>query len=130
MTVTIFDPLTGSLAYASAGHPPALLRRSDGTVVELRAGHGPVLGPVCDATYTEDVLPIAPGDVLVMYTDGLIERRGRDLDTGIAHISEVISTWHGHTSVHLECRRLIESFAPAPRDDDVCVLAVRFVPKA
>ncbi len=130
MTVTIFDPLTGSLAYASAGHPPALLRRSDGTVVELRAGHGPVLGPVRDATYTEDVLTIAPGDALVMYTDGLIERRGRDLDTGIARISEVISTWHGHTSVHVECRRLIESFAPAPRDDDVCVLAVRFVPKA
>jgi serine phosphatase RsbU (regulator of sigma subunit)/integral membrane sensor domain MASE1 len=131
MTVAIFDPPTSSLTYASAGHPPALLRRSDDArVTELIAGHGPALGPVHDPTYTDEMLTIEPGDILIMYTDGLIERPGQDLDTGIASISEAISSsWHRDTSLHQECRKLIATFAPAPRDDDVCVMAVRFSPE-
>ncbi|BDX30294.1 hypothetical protein TUM20985_08410 [Mycobacterium antarcticum] len=130
MIVAIFDPLAGSLTYGSAGHPPALLRRAGDTrVTELLGGRGPVLGPICGASFAESVLTITTGDIVIMYTDGLIERRGRDLDTGVAEVSDAISSWPSGTSLQGECRRLIESSAPAPRDDDVCVVAVRCLPR-
>ena len=126
MTVAAFDPATGVLSYASAGHPPALLRRPGGRVTRLAAGHGPVLGPLEDATYSQGELTIEPGDILVMYTDGLVERRGQDLETGISAAQDIVAGWQADTSLPRGCRSLAEVLAPRPRGDDVCVVAVRF----
>lgn len=125
MTVAVFDPLAGALSYGSAGHPPALLRRSDGQVIRLVDAHGPVLGPIRDATYTEGQVMLEPGDILVMYTDGLIERRGRDIETGITQAQKLIADWRPDGVLADACRHLTESLALPPRDDDVCVIAVR-----
>ncbi len=127
MTVAIFDPSSGALHYGSAGHPPALLRRCAGAeVIRLEGGRGPVLTPLREAAYVEDQVLIAPGDILVMYTDGLIDRRGRDLEAAITQAQQLITGWHVHTCLSEACQRLTTDLAPPPRDDDVCVLAVKF----
>jgi serine phosphatase RsbU (regulator of sigma subunit) len=129
MAVAVFDPHAGTLSYGSAGHPPALLRRArDGKVVRLVDGHGPVLGPIRDATYTEGQVRLEPGDVLVMYTDGLIERPGRDIETGISGAQRLIERWDADTAVTEGCRQLTETLAMPPRKDDVCVVVVRLRP--
>lgn len=127
MAVAIFDPDESSLSYSSAGHPPSLLRRAaTGEVSRLSDAQGSVLGPVHDAGYTESRLHIAPGDVLVMYSDGLVERRGVDIDAGIAGLERMILDWHPDTPLSNYCDALQERLAPRPRTDDICIIAVRF----
>lgn len=127
MSVAIFDPRDRSLSYASAGHPPPLLRRAaTGEVGRLATGHGPVLGPVEDISYAQGYTRLADGDVVVMYTDGLIERRGQDIETGLRWAQQLISEWSDDEPLSQACQRLSQTLAPAPRNDDVCVVAVRF----
>jgi serine phosphatase RsbU (regulator of sigma subunit)/integral membrane sensor domain MASE1 len=129
MAVALFDPLAGALSYGLAGHPPALLRRSrDGEVVRLADADGPVLGPIRDATYSDGHVRLEPGDILVMYTDGLVERRGRDIETGISQAQRLLSGWGSDTALAEGCRQLTETLALPPRQDDVCVIAVRVRP--
>lgn len=64
---------TGNLIYVNGGHCPPLLFSTSGRVFEL-SSDGPVLGPLPDATYKRSYASLYPGDVLVMFTDGLIER--------------------------------------------------------
>jgi serine phosphatase RsbU (regulator of sigma subunit)/integral membrane sensor domain MASE1 len=126
MAVAVFDPRAGALSYGSAGHPPALLRRSrDGKVVRLLDAQGPVLGPIRDASYTEGQVRLEPGDILVMYTDGLIEGRGSDIETGISQAQRLIEGWRSDTALVEGCRQLTETLALPPRRDDLCVLIVR-----
>jgi sigma-B regulation protein RsbU (phosphoserine phosphatase) len=68
----VFDPATGALAYANGGHNPPLIRRANGTVEMLTAAAGLVLG-MFPAIYDEDTAQLAPGDTLVLYTDGVTE---------------------------------------------------------
>ncbi|MCB0893432.1 MAG: SpoIIE family protein phosphatase, partial [Propionibacteriaceae bacterium] len=75
MVVAITEPDGRMLAYASAGHPPPLVRRNrTDEVVRLDAASGPVLGPMPDADFPEAAVSIECGDILLMYTDGLVER--------------------------------------------------------
>lgn len=127
MAVAVWDPAAGTLSYCSAGHPPALLRSSQtGEVTRLGDAHGPVLGPLEDAGYPEGRRQIVSGDVLVMYTDGLVERRGTDIDDGITRVAEVVAGWDVERGLEGRCRLLHEELAPRPRPDDICIIAVRF----
>ena len=65
-------PGTGSLSYINAGHNPPLLRRASGTILELEAGGLP-FGTFADSTYELGQVAIEPGDLLLIYTDGIIE---------------------------------------------------------
>lgn len=126
MAVAVFDPVAGALSYGLAGHPPILLRRArDGEVVRLVDAAGPVLGPLRDATYTEGQVKLEPGDILVMYTDGLVERSGRDIETGILQAQRLLAGWRSDTALAQGCRQLTETLALPPRQDDVCVIVVR-----
>ncbi len=126
MAVAVIDPVAGLLSFCSAGHPPALLRRyGTAEVVRLHSG-GPVLGPVPQATYAETVTGIAPGDTLVMYSDGLIENRGADIEAGIRRAEGMVAGWDDDSALQKHFDRLLQTLAPRPRRDDVCVLAVRF----
>ena len=87
----VYDPDEHVLTYARAGHPAPLLRRLDGTVVELDAAGGPPLG-TGEWTWQEASVAVPPGSYLALYTDGLVERRGADLDTQIARLREVFAT--------------------------------------
>ncbi|MGA1203339.1 MAG: SpoIIE family protein phosphatase [Planctomycetota bacterium] len=103
-----------------------LLRRAaSGAGPRGAAGRGPVLGPVRGASYSDGRVEVAPGDILMMYTDGLVERRGRDVETGISEVQRAIADW-GISPYATACRDLADALAPRPRGDDVCILAVRF----
>ncbi|MGW7205634.1 SpoIIE family protein phosphatase [Streptomyces sp. NPDC054837] len=77
------DPVTGRARVARAGHPPPLLRNPDGSTRVLDLPGGVVLGVDPDAHYPVTELRIEPGAVLALYTDGLVERPGIDIDDGI-----------------------------------------------
>ncbi|MCW1957431.1 MAG: SpoIIE family protein phosphatase [Mycobacterium sp.] len=127
MSVAILDPDEGRLSYGSAGHPPPFLRCAvDGEVIRLAEARGPVLGPVQEATYTGASVRIAPGDILVMYTDGLVERHGMDIEMGLARAQQMIAGWGADDPLPEHCEVLQATLSPRPRADDVCIIAVRF----
>ncbi len=68
------DPVRRIVSYANAGHNPPLLVHADGTIDRLAQG-GMVLGIFPENRYDEAVLPMAPGDRLLLYTDGITEAR-------------------------------------------------------
>jgi serine phosphatase RsbU (regulator of sigma subunit)/integral membrane sensor domain MASE1 len=127
MVAAIFDHDSNRLSYCSAGHPPPLLRRSDsGEVIRLSDASGTVLGPFEESAYTESTVQVRPGDVLVMYTDGLVEHHGHNVKAGIAYLEQVVSAWPPEAL--LDCAALADRVAPSPRSDDICLLVVRFAP--
>lgn len=77
------DPATGRACAARAGHPPPLLRHPDGRTETLDLPGGVVLGVDPGAPYPLTEFAIEPGAVLALYTDGLVERPGTDIDEGI-----------------------------------------------
>lgn len=123
--VAVFDSQSHSLSYSSAGHPPALLRRAEtGEVIRLSDARGPVLGPFDDAVYSEVTVPIGSGDILVMYTDGLVEHHETNVQAGIAHLEQAVAQWPPEAL--LDCEALAGNVAPRPYTDDICLLVARF----
>jgi serine phosphatase RsbU (regulator of sigma subunit)/anti-sigma regulatory factor (Ser/Thr protein kinase) len=123
----IVDLKASGLTYASAGHPPALLRRESGEGEWLDGGlSGPLYG---DATVvrTDGESEIGPGDVLILYSDGLIERRGESLSAGMARLREVVSKSLALDAQSL-CQSLVAELDPGhSRRDDVVVLVLELL---
>jgi serine phosphatase RsbU (regulator of sigma subunit) len=116
------DPATGAAEYVRAGHPPALLRRPDGAVEEL-AGRGiPPLGIASDTRYEADHVEIPPGSLLLLYTDGLIERRGEDLLRSLEQLKEALRQAPPDAAGALQVLR--REFRIDEVFDDVAMLAV------
>ncbi len=86
----IVEPATGTLRYALAGHPPPLLRHPDGTVVRLATTARP-LG-VGTGGRAEHTVTAPPGSMVVLYTDGLVERPDRIIDAGIDRLTAAVTT--------------------------------------
>jgi serine phosphatase RsbU (regulator of sigma subunit)/integral membrane sensor domain MASE1 len=127
MAAAVFDHDSNRLSYCSAGHPPPLLRRSESDeVIRLSDASGLVLGPFAESAYTEGAVQVRSGDVLVMYTDGLVEHHGHNVKAGIAYLEQVVSAWPPEAL--LDCAALADRVAPSPRSDDICLLVVRFAP--
>lgn len=127
MVVAILDVTSGELSYGSAGHPPPLLRRAaTGEVFRLSDTAGAVLGPMAETSYVEGSLQVCPNDILVMYTDGLVERRGMDIEAGISTAERMIAEWQADSALAGNCEVLRERLAPEPRADDLCMIAIRF----
>jgi len=80
----ILDPATGSLRYSSAAHPPGIVVRPDGNVVLLDGARSLPLAIRQDAGRTDADYVLPPRSTLLLYTDGLVERRGQPLTEGIA----------------------------------------------
>jgi serine phosphatase RsbU (regulator of sigma subunit) len=126
-TVALYDHNTGELSYSCAGHPPALLRRADtGEVIRLAGAGGPVLGMLDDLSYPEATVATRPGDVVIMYTDGLVEHANASVGAGIEHLEQVLASWQ--PGALLDCDALAAAVAPRPYADDVCLLVVRIQP--
>jgi len=85
------DPASGLARAARAGHPPPLLRHPDGHTEVLDLPGGVVLGVDPHAHYPVAELQIEPGAVLALYTDGLVERPGVDIDEGITALRVALS---------------------------------------
>ena len=123
--LVIIDPLTGSMSYARAGHPPAAIWRPDGEVKFLEAGSL----PICVAAgqeYETLVDCLDPGDKVVLYTDGITEaRRGTEL-FGLEGVRSALIT-HGHGNPDEVARGLLAAareWAEGRLQDDVAVLVV------
>jgi sigma-B regulation protein RsbU (phosphoserine phosphatase) len=71
----VYDPPSRTLTYASAGHPPARIRRTDGSIESLNGARSLPLGILADESYHESTVQLHPGEILVLYTDGVTETR-------------------------------------------------------
>ncbi|MFH8932173.1 SpoIIE family protein phosphatase [Streptomyces pristinaespiralis] len=119
----VHDPNEGRLVYASAGHLPILVRDEDGTVHKAAEPTGPPLG-TGGWLHTSGAIDLPPGSTAVLYTDGLVERRGEDIDEGVAALERALSGATGTPQV--VCDRLIRSLGvTAEHDDDVAVLVLQ-----
>ncbi len=127
MAVAVLDLTSGKLTYGTAGHPPPLLRRaSTGEVRRLSDAAGSALGRTTEAPYTEASLTVYRGDILVMYTDGLVGNRRADMESGISTAAQMMFDWNDETHLSDNCAALHETLAPPPRSDDVCIVSARF----
>ena len=124
----IIEPDLSLVTYATAGHPPILIRRAKtGTVETPPPAGGPALCLPSDQDfpeYTQGQTGLDVGDIMLMYTDGLIERRGEDLEEGIDRVAERLQAWQPSAPLGSLCDELIASLAAEPQLDDMCVLAV------
>jgi serine phosphatase RsbU (regulator of sigma subunit)/anti-sigma regulatory factor (Ser/Thr protein kinase) len=122
--VAEYDPNAGRLRYANAGHPPAILRLPDGTTRLLDEGRSMPLCATEQVHYHDAEHALPPGALLVLYTDGLIERRGESLDAGFARLEDALGDAPDHVEevADLLLRDLLLDGAPP---DDVALLCVR-----
>jgi serine phosphatase RsbU (regulator of sigma subunit)/PAS domain-containing protein len=117
----LYDPANRSLRWARAGHLPPILVR-DGQAEQLPLPEGMLLGADPDARYTEEVATLRLGDTLLMFTDGLIERRDEPIDEALATLLRVASrpvSDIGEYADHLLGQ------AASNTGDDACLVAVR-----
>lgn len=121
--VGVVDPVTHSMKYASAGHPPPLLREPDGTITMLRAQSLP-LGLRLRDDRSEAVARVAPGSLAVFYTDGLSEST-RDVFDGERRLCAALEDPLVRNSDHPATAIKEAVFAGASAVDDVAVLAMR-----
>jgi serine phosphatase RsbU (regulator of sigma subunit)/anti-sigma regulatory factor (Ser/Thr protein kinase) len=120
----VLDPSTGELRCANAGHPPPLVLTADGGADFLAGKPGLPLGVGADYEYPEVRTSLAPGSTLLLYTDGLVEKRGEPLDAGLERLREVAA---GAAVEPLEelCERVRVALVRETPRDDVALLAVR-----
>jgi sigma-B regulation protein RsbU (phosphoserine phosphatase) len=112
-----------TLCWSNAGHPAPILVRADGTAELLERRPDRLLGVSPDAERHDHSLTLHPGDTVVFYTDGLVERRDVHLDDGTERVVEELRRI-GREPLDRLCDSLLTDFG-GPGDDDVALLAVR-----
>ncbi|WP_150251932.1 PP2C family protein-serine/threonine phosphatase [Nocardiopsis deserti] len=131
-----FRPGDPEVVMAGAGHPPPLWRDGEGTAQAVRLPSGGMLGLPVELTYTDHTVELPPGSALLLYSDGLIERRGESIDDGIARLVEGFGGppyWRGGPDQAAD--DLLDAMVKYQDcDDDVCLLvflaAERDTPRA
>ncbi|MGW1891371.1 SpoIIE family protein phosphatase [Streptomyces sp. NPDC002004] len=120
----VYDPIRGELRIANAGHvPPVLVHTDNGRSELLELPTGAPIG-VGGVPFETVRVPVAPGDRLVMCTDGLVEMRGEDIGVGLATLCE--SAAHPAASMDDACDTIIRSLnTRGGRKDDVALLMAR-----
>ncbi|OAH14999.1 SpoIIE family protein phosphatase [Streptomyces jeddahensis] len=124
----LFQPRTGAAHLVRAGHCPPLLRRPDGRTQALDLPCGPILGVEEAPDYPESEVHLSPGSVLALYTDGLIERRGSDIGSGIEALRSSLAHAHASSLEELADRLLSEARHTPYRVDDIALLLTEYVP--
>ncbi|MDH6622355.1 GAF domain-containing protein [Streptomyces sp. LBL] len=119
------DRERGRAVMARAGHPPPLLRRPDGRVRVLDLAGGPLLGIDSAATYPTAEVDLAPGSVLVLYTDGLIESPGVDIEDALADLGRCLAESGDRPLDELADDVVRHSATTRERIDDVALLLLR-----
>jgi serine phosphatase RsbU (regulator of sigma subunit) len=118
----VCDTASGTCRLARAGHPPPVVIKPDGSAHLLDLPPGAPLG-IGGISYTTTELTLDPGSTLVLYTDGLIETRGCDLDQRLTQLTDLLTGAHRSPT---ELRdTLITHLAPTPAEDDIAILTTR-----
>jgi serine phosphatase RsbU (regulator of sigma subunit) len=122
--LVVVDVTSQTLTFATAGHPPPLLVHPGGDVEVLDAANGPMIGLADTALRNAGAASFVPGSQLVMYTDGLVERREQPFDVGVGRARD-----HLASSAGLSPSQLIDSLldtlcADQPVDDDIAIVVV------
>jgi anti-sigma regulatory factor (Ser/Thr protein kinase) len=101
----ILDPAEQTAVWANAGHPPPILHTSDGEVRLLSGAQS--LMSLKDVEYQDQRIRVAEGDTLILYTDGLVERRGESIDVGLERLESAVA--NGPREPRALCAYLLES---------------------
>jgi anti-anti-sigma factor len=123
----ILDLATGELRWARAGHPPPVLLTRHETRYLFDGAGGP-LGISRRPPYAEAGTRIEPGASLLLYTDGLIERRGQAIDDGLDHLASTATQLHGHPPHSLVTQLLARALPDAGPADDIALIVARYLP--
>jgi serine phosphatase RsbU (regulator of sigma subunit)/anti-sigma regulatory factor (Ser/Thr protein kinase) len=122
----VFDPATRRLRFTNAGHPPALVI-GNGESVYLEDGLAPPVGVTADAKYTEVSRELSSGATLLLYTDGLVERRGVSIQDGLDRLSLEAVAYETSDLEEL-CDGLLSSLLEQDQvADDIALVAMRAV---
>jgi serine phosphatase RsbU (regulator of sigma subunit)/PAS domain-containing protein len=120
----VIDPRDGTLRYSSAGHPPAIVVDADGAARFLEAAGALPLAVADDLKRPEADVVLSPGSTLLLYTDGLVERRDQVLDEGMARAAAVLGEGRHLAPAEL-AELLTEKLLDDAPDDDVAFLVYR-----
>lgn len=117
------------LVWSNAGHPPPLVRRAAGPVEVLTAESGAdlLLGVLPDTARHQTQVRLMPGDTLVLYSDGLVEQRGKDVDEGIDELGDHLRAL-GDLPLGVLCDAVLDRMLPEHQEDDVALVAIRLDP--
>jgi hypothetical protein len=118
------DPSECLLQLVAAGHVPPFIRRADGRLERLEGGRRPILG-VASPAATPLTVALEAGDLLVAYTDGLIERRTESLDQGLGRLAAVVATASMDVPIDEIADRILAACVPEQTEDDVALVLVR-----
>jgi CheY-like chemotaxis protein len=124
VTIAAVDASLASVMMVCAGHPPPVLLGADGRTRLIEEGHGPMLG-YPGGRHEAASIELAEGDTLVLYTDGLVERRGETIDDGIERLRGVLTQTRGVDVVERTFAALVSR---APADDAAILTAHRVEP--
>jgi CheY-like chemotaxis protein len=125
VTIAAIDVSLTAALMVCAGHPPAILISADGRTRAIQEVHGPVLG-YPGGRHEAVSVPLAEGDTLVLYTDGLVERRRESIDVGIDRLRKVLSESRGTDLVD----RTFAALVPDAPLDDAAILAAHRLPSS
>jgi sigma-B regulation protein RsbU (phosphoserine phosphatase) len=125
----ILDPATGTLTYCNAGHnPPYLFRGQNGDPVQALRRTGIPLGMFEDMTWEQRIVQLAPGDLLVLYTDGVTEAQNRQEEFfGEERLLEVVRADLGRSAQGLQdalMAQVREFVGDAPQFDDITLMVL------
>ncbi|MFE5768135.1 SpoIIE family protein phosphatase [Streptomyces sp. NPDC056485] len=118
----LLDPVSGRARAVRAGHPQPLLRHADGRAEVLDLPGGVVLGIDPGATYPVTDLRLAPGSVLALYTDGLVEQPGEDIDLGVERLRAALAAARPSPLTETADRLIGGAGGSADRPDDIALL--------
>ena len=127
----VYDPVSHRITIANAGHPPPVLLHLGGRAEVLRVPAGAPIG-VGGVDFEAVELDAPAGATLLLYTDGLVESRLRDVWTGIEQLREKLAavaqlTGPDHPPpLEALCDEVLDMLGPGDRDDDIALLAARF----
>jgi GAF domain-containing protein/anti-sigma regulatory factor (Ser/Thr protein kinase) len=119
----IYDPVTGTCTVARAGHPDPVVVRPDGTVDCPGVPASAPLG-LCGGPFETAELRLPEGSQLVLYTNGLVEDRTRDIDVGLEGLRAALGGAGGRAPEET-CQAVIDALKPTYRGDDIALLAAR-----
>jgi sigma-B regulation protein RsbU (phosphoserine phosphatase) len=121
----------GIFIYTNAGHNPPFLLKLKGNKIEYLRNGGPVLGPTPDATYTRGFVNLEPGDLLCLYTDGIVEAHDvHDHEFGLDRLQRVVRSNRGRTAQEIgqEVLAKVKKWGRAGEDDRTVVIVKALAP--